>query len=178
MTIEQIKELLSTHYLGTLASIKGFRVDRPFMDYGVDIVLERIATFTYNGKTRYFGSGQTVDVQLKCTTELGVERSPEYVKYDLSVKNYNDLVTRFELREEEKRSYIPLLLMVFVLPKEKEDWLELREDGSLIHRGELFWFYPDTSFEISENKSTKRIQIPINQKVNLTFFDELFNLLR
>ncbi len=176
MTEAQIREQLSIHYVGTLAATQGFKVERPVNDYGVDIAIERMATVTIEGRTRHFSSGQSIDVQLKSTTNRQVERTKEGIKYNLRVQNYNDLVIRYQWRREGKLSYIPLVLMLFVLPDDRAEWVRMTPDGVLHVSGECFWYLPDPKARISKNKTAQRIFIPQTNRVNLQLFNKLFNL--
>lgn len=177
MTPEQIKEQLSIHFVGALASLKGFRVGQPHLDYGVDMTLERIQTYEINGRKRYFSSGQSVDVQLKATTQSQVKTTADYLKYDLRVQNYNDLISRRFARDQSKIGYISLLLILFILPDNPKKWVKIKSSGNLLLRGNAYWFYPSDTLPMSDNKQTQRINIPLNNRVDLKFFDDLFNLL-
>ena len=177
MTLEQIKEQLSVHFIGTMASLKGYRVGRPHDDYGVDIVLERIQVYEVAGKRRFFSSGQSIDIQLKATTKSQLTLSGDQIKYDLRVQNYNDLINRRLAREKHKNSYISLLLILFVLPDDPKKWVKVKSNGNLLLRGNAYWFYPSDTMPLSDNKYKQRINIPTRNQIDLNFFDELFNLL-
>ncbi|MCB0640460.1 MAG: DUF4365 domain-containing protein [Phaeodactylibacter sp.] len=177
MTIEQVKEQLSIHYVGTMAGLKGYRVGRPHEDYGVDIILERIQVYEVGGKKRYFSSGQSIDIQLKATTKSQLATETDLIKYDLRVQNYNDLVNRRLAREKYQTSYISLLLILFVLPDDPKKWVKVKANGNLLLRGSAYWFYPSETMPLSSNKYTQRIHIPKANQIDLNFFDELFNLL-
>ncbi len=96
MTQNDKKENLSFHYLGTIVSKNGFRFDRPKSDYGVDATIELIERIEMKSEVRYFASGLSIDVQLKCTTQKYVNRDGLFVHYTLAVKNYNDLIRRMD----------------------------------------------------------------------------------
>ncbi|MEO1713172.1 MAG: DUF4365 domain-containing protein, partial [Bacteroidota bacterium] len=153
MTEDHIKEQLSLQYIGVLASRLGYRTDRPFTDYGVDLMIERIERVQKGNQVRYFSSGQSVDVQLKCTTEQQIIRKDQRVIYDLKVKNYNDLILRKQATTKGLGSYIPLLLIVVILPGSPEKWVKMKTNGNLLIRGSAYWFYPGETMTLSENKS-------------------------
>lgn len=74
MTENDIKQKLSFHYLGFIATYSGYRFDQPFTDYGVDAVIEQIERVRINGKNRYVASGKSIDVQLKSTSSSKIIR--------------------------------------------------------------------------------------------------------
>lgn len=47
MTENDIKQSLSFHYIGLIATYSGYRFDKPFTDYGVDAVLEKVEKNKY-----------------------------------------------------------------------------------------------------------------------------------
>ena len=177
MTVEHIKEQLSLHYLGTLASVAGFKVDRPSLDYGVDAMIERIEVAQIGDRKRYFGSGQSIDVQLKCTTQSVIQENPLELKYDLKVKNYNDLINRYQVKHQTQSAYIPLVLILMVLPDEQDQWVSIQASGKLIINARAYWYYPKTGDKLSSNKSSQRISIKKNNQLNLEFFTKVFNLI-
>lgn len=176
MTEDHIKEQLGLQYIGALASRQGYRTDRPFSDYGVDLMIERVEQVKQGDRVRYFSSGQSIDVQLKCTTEKQVARKDQRVIYDLKVKNYNDLIMRRKASASGLGSYIPLFLMLVVFPDQAKKWLKMKPNGNLLIRGNAYWFYPGETMVLSENTSTQRIYIPEQNRVDLNFMADLFNL--
>lgn len=94
MTEGHIKENLSFHYLGSIITRGGAKLERPFTDYGVDAVIEHIDKINSKYGTRYAASGISFDIQLKSTTKKGVTVTNKVIKYDLVTKNYNDLIRR------------------------------------------------------------------------------------
>ena len=110
MTVEQIKEQLSNRFIGILAANKGFAIDKPDLDLGVDYQLKRTATYTTpQGKTRHTYDSRYIDLQLKATTEISIVDEPHSIKYDLEVKSFNDLV------ERQTNGIAPLILILFVI---------------------------------------------------------------
>ena len=95
MTEDQKKEAISREFLRILAHGHGFKVIEPGPDHGVDMivypVMKRIEP---SGKTRYLDSPFKLDFQLKATTTTGIVDADDDVKFDLEVKNYNDLIHR------------------------------------------------------------------------------------
>ena len=121
MTIEKIKEHLSNNFVGILASNRRFLLEKPAEDYGVDYQLKR--TYTYvlpGGRERHSTDGRYIDIQLKATTMNSIIDEPDQIKYDLEAKSFNDLV------ERQKNGTAPLVLILFVLPEDINDWVNCR----------------------------------------------------
>lgn len=152
MPEQQIKELLSKSYLGVVASRAGFKKTEPVMDNGVDLTFTYPSSYRKKGFKRIVDSGQCLDFQLKATTENSIVRVEDGFQYDVKVNNYNDLIYRRD------NSLIPLFLVIFILPYENYDWVNIDFD-SLIMKKNAFWYYPDQN---------ERIRI-INQKQEYLF---------
>lgn len=175
MTKAHIKEELSKHFIGALASFKGISVNKPEKDYGVDLKIELLETYSIGNRIRYAQTGKSVDIQLKATTEKNIEKTDNFIKFDLKIENYNDLIRRRNSLMKVVGGHIPMVLIVVVLPENEKKWLEQKEQGILM-RGNAYWFYPDEDMLYSINNSSKRIEIPLKNKVNLDFFDFIFKL--
>src|SRR5262245_4861506 len=105
-----LKELLSRGFLRLVASHSGFIVGSDELDFGTDLCLSHVHIYdSPDDRVRYAKSGFNIEVQLKATCERNVDISEGSLKYDLTAKNYNDLVRR-------RGGYIPLVLVLFVLP--------------------------------------------------------------
>lgn len=174
--IEKIKESLSVQYLSILASHGGFSAQAPFTDYGVDLMVEEISSYQIGDRTRYFSSGRTLDIQLKSTTVECILENEDEIKFDLESKNFNDLIKRHPFQKRPRFRYIPLVLVVFVLPSEANQWLDFSPEKLSIH-GKAFWYYPDSEESLTLNRYSKRISIPIGHQVDLDFFQNFFKLL-
>jgi len=174
--IEKIKESLSVQYLSILASQGGFSAQAPFTDYGVDLMVEEISSYQMGDRTRYFSSGRTLDIQLKSITADRILENEDEIKFDLESKNFNDLVKRHPFQKRPRFRYIPLVLVVFVLPSEANQWLDFSLEKLSIH-GKAFWYNPDPEESLTLNRYSKRISIPTDQQVNLDFFQNFFKLL-
>lgn len=178
MTEEQIKAHLSEHYVGAIAGGAGFKVIKPFEDHGVDLLVKRVKQVVYEGRIRWIDSSDMVALQLKSTTWKGVERRQEHIHYDLSVKNYNDLIFRKRELEGTNGGNIPLILILLILPQQRENWLKIDSTQEFLQLGgTALWYYPEQVELYSSNRSTKRIRIPQEQIVDLNFFEKMFNLL-
>ena len=93
MKEEQIKEQLSFHFIGAIASFKNIKVIRPFEDNGVDLLFKKVKLVSFNENIRYLDSGDIIVAQIKSTTANGIIETASTIRYDLPIKNYNRLVT-------------------------------------------------------------------------------------
>ena len=95
MTEDQQKEAISREFLRVLANAHGFKVIEPPQDHGVDMIICPVTVRQeQNGRLRYLDSQYKLDFQLKATTPRSIIDEDDQVKYDLEVKNYNDLIER------------------------------------------------------------------------------------
>lgn len=167
MTIEQIKEQLSNRFVGILAANKGFVIDKPELDLGVDYQLKK--TFTYtppNGKTRYSVDSRYIDIQLKATTDNSIIDDNNFIKYDLEAKSYNDLIYR------QQNGIAPLILIIFILPYRKVEWVEI-DNLELKLRRKAYWYIPPGNSDFTTNEHRIRITIPKNNRLGIDCFNEL-----
>lgn len=169
MTEELIKESFSIKYLETLATYNGYTTDWPGKDFGRDLTINEISTRTQNGKTRFIETGRTLKIQAKATTENSIEDDNDIsFKYDLEAKTFNDLIYR------NNQNSCPLILFVFILPSDKNQWMELNEDNLLLRKNG-YWFVPDTTEAETLNSTTKRITISKANKFTLDTIQQLMN---
>ena len=167
MTEEHIKEAVSLRYLELLAAHNGYKTSTSYPDYGTDLEVKEISFREENNKKRFFETGREIKFQLKATTEKSIIIEGDFIKYDLDSSTYNDLITR-------KNTKSPLILVVFVLPENKEDWVNL-SDKELIVKKCAYWFIP------AENDSTKNIssiRIIINKNEQLIQIETLNKLFK
>jgi hypothetical protein len=110
------KEEFSYAYLHAVAAAAGVAVTRWHVD---DDSIDSTLAFR--------GAGGTVrspklDVQLKATSV------PKYVDdcitFRLKIKNYDDLIATDLM--------VPKILLLFVLPKQRDAWITIREQSSLL----------------------------------------------
>lgn len=167
MTEDDIKEALSRQFLRILAEGHGFKVTEPPVDHGVDMVVCQVTRRVEpNGKTRYLDSQYKLDFQLKSTTANGIIDDADNIKYDLEVKNYNDLVHR---REDA----LPLHLLVVVLNDNPPRCIHL-DDARIGVIGNAYWYLPPEGAEPTQNQNTIRITIPKTNRVGIAFVRERF----
>lgn len=167
MTEEQIKEQLSNRFIGILAANKGFVIDKPELDLGVDYQLKKTTSYTTPlGKTRYTYDSRYIDLQLKATTENLIVDESHSIKYDLEVKSYNDLV------ERQTNGTAPLVLILFILPHDKSTWVDI-DHTEIRLRKHAYWYTPPIGSLSTRNTSRIRIEIP---KINMLGIDCFNNL--
>lgn len=167
MTLEQVKEQLSNRFIGILAANKGFVIDKPDLDLGVDYQLKKTTTYsTPSGKTRYTYDSRYIDLQLKATTDNSIIAEPNSVKYDLEVKTYNDLV------ERQANGIAPLVLILFVLPHDQNLWVDINH-AEIKLRKNAYWFTPSVGASPTDNEHTVRIKIPNTNMLGIDCFKNL-----
>lgn len=142
MDTSQRKELLSRAYVSAIAAQVGFRSATPDVDNdSVDLIL----------KGRGFTSGirnPQLEIQLKCTErDAGCD---EYLSYQLSIKNYNDLRADNLLCHR--------YLFILVVPKDTEIWLAHEIDHIKIKHC-CYWFNL-SNLEPTSNDASVTIKIP------------------
>ncbi|HFA49805.1 MAG TPA: DUF4365 domain-containing protein [Bacteroidetes bacterium] len=183
MTTAQIKEQLSIHYLGALVGRAGYRYGFPPLPAAsVDAMITEVFPYSIGGRNRYADMGNTIDVQVKSTTQKRAKITKDkhgesVIKYDLEVKNFNDLVFRY--KTFKKRRVKPLLLVLLVLPEKKSEWVKLSIGDSAPKKhvqigGVAYWYYPDENLNFTKNKEKIRVHIPTKNKVGFDFLNDLF----
>lgn len=166
MTEELIKEQLSNRFIGILAANKGFVLDKPEIDLGVDYQLKKTTTYISNGKTRYTYDSRYIDIQLKATTENSIIDETNSIKYDLEVKSYNDLI------ERQTNGNAPLVLILFILPHNSALWVEI-DQVEIRLRKHAYWYTPPTGSLPTTNENRIRIEIPKTNILGIDFFINL-----
>lgn len=167
MTEQQIKEAISREYLRILALGHGYKVIEPSPDHGVDIVIYPVLQNPVQAaKSRYLDSQYKLDFQVKATTLSGVIDTGEFIKFDLEVKNYNDLVYR-------RNGTLPLHLVVVVLDSAPPLCLGI-DDRKLCLACAGYWFLPEKDARISLNSRRVRIRIPKTNRLQSEFVRDRF----
>jgi len=151
MTDEHIKEALSLRYIELIAAFNGFKTSSSYPDYGTDLDVKEVDFRMENQHKRYLETGRELKFQLKATTENSVIDDGDLFKYDLNSTTYNDLLSR-------KSSKNPLILILFVLPPDRTNWLNI-SDNELIAKKCAYWFFPDNTDLLTSNADKKRISI-------------------
>jgi hypothetical protein len=86
----------------------------------------------------------------------------------LEAKNYNDLI------ERKISCNNPLILILFILPENRVNWLNISNE-ELILRKCAYWYIPDEKAEMTQNSSSKTIEIDLNNLINIENFKSIFN---
>jgi len=173
MNEEKIKELFAVNYIRLIAEYAGFYVTIPGQDYGTDLHIEEMLNLSTGA---YIPSGKIISLQIKCTSEESITRTSTHLKYDLAVRNYNLLIQR-QYYTNSFRRYSPYLLITVITPKDKSNWMIENNNGELKLKVNAYWYLPNQKSQLSTNKSSKRIEIPLENSINLEIYPKLFNLL-
>jgi len=166
MTEEHIKEALSLKYIELVAAYNGYKTSSSYPDYGTDLDIKEVDFRIENQHKRHFDTGRELKLQLKATTENSVIIENETIKYDLNSITYNDLLTR-------KKSKTPLILILFILPSDKNEWLKI-SDNELIARKCAYWYFPEEAEIMTSNTATKRISINKKNLISNETLNHLF----
>ena len=170
MTEDQKKEAISKEFLRILAQSHGFKVLEPSPDHGVDMIVSPVITRVEpSGKVRFLDSPYKLDFQLKATTLQGVLDAGDNIKYDLEVKNYNDLVQR-------RRDPLPLHLVLVVLSAAPPSCITLNSE-TLGVAGKAYWYLPTDDAQPTENISQIRITIPKVNQLRVNFLSNRYEQL-
>ncbi len=146
-----IEELLSVAHVQAVAAKVGVSIATFDRDHGVDGHFRQITVI----ENRRYACGYGLDFQLKASINCKIE--PSHIRYDLESKTYNDLI-----RRDLSRDTIPCILLLKVLPKDKDSWLSDNEDGILLG-GACYWAH--IQGELSSNKESVRVWIPKTQQL-------------
>jgi hypothetical protein len=170
MTDDQKKEAISKELLRILACGQGFKVLEPGPDHGVDLIVYPVTTrIEPSGRTRYLDSPFKLDLQLKATTANGIIDDGDNIKFDLEVKNYNDLIQR-------RSELLPLHLVVVVLEAPPPACIGM-DEVSLRLGAHAYWYMPHEDAIITENEATIRIKIPKANLLKPSFFRDRYEQL-
>ena len=169
MTKEHIKEAISLRYIELIAAYNGFKTTSSFPDYGTDLSIIEVGYRNEKGHQRLRETGRELKLQLKATTVNSIIEENNIIKYDLETKNFNDIV-------ERKDYAYPLILILFVLPNNNEEWINI-SDQELIVKKCAYWYFPNDNVEQTNNLSKKRIEIDKKNLVDYNTFNELINIL-
>jgi hypothetical protein len=170
MTNNDIMEEISKGYMELIANRTGY-FNSTSRDYGTDLTIRKAKLCPT--RKRYLTSGKAIDIQVKAVTESyirGYDNDEEsFIKYDLEVKNYNDLVEK----AKENGSIIPLILVVFLVPLNDNEWIVLELEELIIKKCAYWYQIPPNSIS-SNNSSSVTIGIPKTNRVSLEFYDQRF----
>ncbi|AZB10943.1 DUF4365 domain-containing protein [Chryseobacterium sp. G0162] len=173
MTDTIIMEELSKSFLETIANRQGY-FNATSRDYGTDLTIRKANLCPI--RRRYLTGGKAIDIQIKAVFQKYVRNyddpSKTSIKYDLEVKNYNDLI----IRANENGAVIPLILAVFIMPDDPDDWLTIDTEQLIIKKC-AYYYQVDPSADHSTNQNTIAIEIPKANKIDTDFYTNIFNSL-
>jgi hypothetical protein len=170
MTDNLIMEEISRSYLELLANNTGY-FPSVTKDFGTDLTIRK-AKYCAERK-RILTIGKSIDIQLKAVSEKYVAGSEDTnldsIRYVLEVKNYNDLI----VRANENGICMPLILCVFIIPNDRNDWFTLNPTEMIIRKC-AYWYKVPSGEELSKNTTNITIEIPKKNIVSTNFYDEIF----
>lgn len=153
---EHLLDELATAYIQAIAATAGATI-AVSRDYGVDGTLKHIV----KSGDRYVESGFPVDFQLKGTTVASVRG--QNVVYDLAVRNYNLLAERGD-------QATPYYLFLVCFGANFEQWVVEKPEQLILTASSYWWRQPGG---VSDNVSTVRISIPVEQRLNSSALVEI-----
>jgi len=144
------KELLSLAYVKAVAATAGLGWYSPYPDDdSIDVGLAFKGTV---GKMR----SPRLELQAKATSR-DLIRDDGMIHFPLPVKNYHDL--------RDPNVMVPRILVVMLIPKEKDQWLEISDEQMLV-RHCAYWqslrSLPDTTNTVSET-----VHVPVSQRFDV-----------
>jgi ribonuclease HIII len=144
------KEEFSYGYIRILASVCGYIVNPG--QRAEDNILG-IDLHIIDSQNLEDGQAARIYAQVKCTTPKNFHEVESCFKYDLKVRNYNQLI---------KRSIDLNILIIVLVPENLENWITIYEDKqeSLI-KGCAYWLSLN-GMEETKNTREIRIEIPKN----------------
>jgi hypothetical protein len=157
-----MKERLSVSYVMAVAAKAGVvcrLTTHP--EYGTDAHLVQVRRLC-NGK--YSDTGYIINCQIKATTTSQI--SGENVVYDMDVNDYN------KLAEWEGGTCI---LVLFCLPQNSEDWLNLSEEELVLKR---CCYWKRITDPPSSNDRSQRVFIPRSQILTPQTIVDLLDAIR
>ena len=168
MTEDHKKENLSCRCIESFANYLGYDVEKVSNDFGVDLrIVEYACRTNADGKKSYLPSNRDLKVQVKATTEKGIRREKGKLKYNLRVKNFNDMV-------EHQQWQRPTFLFLVILPDDESKWLSHDIEYLTLHR-QCFWYIHPEGTKITENEHTCVIEIPDDQYISENTINDLLN---
>lgn len=163
ITEQHIKEGISAAYVKSIAHDAGFNIAHDAFDYGMDGTFCGVKIRNGTDGIRIVSDGCKLDFQLKASINVDIDN--DIVKYNLEVKNYNDLI--------DPDISTPRILIVYKLPRNKEEWIQVNENGTIFR--DCAWWHYLSGNEETKNKEKILIKIPRSQIFNQ---DSLRDLMR
>ncbi|MGW8884055.1 DUF4365 domain-containing protein [Streptomyces sp. NPDC055749] len=147
------QEQVSLAYVAALATKGGYTLGKWEVDKdGVDLSVKR-------------ADGLSFELQMKCTYSPKMASQGGSYSYDLDIPTYDKL-------RASTRTAVGILGLVIV-PREIEEWM-LHDERELTMRCSGYWAKIQ-DLPAVENLSTKAIQLPRSQRIDLPGFEEMFS---
>jgi Domain of unknown function (DUF4365) len=151
VTVNEQKQQLSVAYVHAVAARAGYTCQVQTVD--LDSVDVKIGAVGYVHDQAVFRSPE-IAVQLKATSTLRMGKN--YLTFPLKRKNYDEL---------RALNLIPRLVVVLVLPKDPQEWIETNEE-CMISRRCAYWAsllgMPETS-----NTRSVSVHLPRSQRFDV-----------
>ena len=131
-------------------------------DYGIDVTLHELT----RRRRKVVLTGFRLDIQAKST--VGAHFDAESIKFDLNVKNYDDL--------RDAHVPVPRILVLLDLPKSEPDWM-IQDEEVLVLRKCAYW----TSLkgdEPTRNKDSIRITLNRSNVFSADALSEIMECVR
>lgn len=145
-------EMLSRAYIQAISGNAGLnvRINQEELDYGIDGTFHKMIQIN----NKITENGFPLDFQAKATVNWELDETATNIIYKLEADAYNKLVYR-----NNQNGSVPIILILFCLPLDKNLWLENNEDN-LILRKCCYW--DRLKGELTTNKKTVSIKISRN----------------
>lgn len=154
------KSRFQVAFIQALAAQAGIKAEEPRVDDdSIDL------TLTGYNTTGIGLRSPSIQVQLKCTAQEF--RHGNVIKYDLSIKNYNDL------RGHDVT--LPRYLFVLEVPKDPKRWITHTKSDQMLLSHSCYWV-SIANMPATTNKSSVTIDVPLEQKVTQTSLKHLMHL--
>lgn len=164
LTSQHRQEALSRVYVRAVAASAGANIAVPEHDYGIDFTLSEVVERNDKKNVRYVQTND-VNLQLKCSSRLEFDEG--IITYDLESKSYNDLVME---------TVSPLILVVVDFPEKEAEGIVFSEDCLVMRK--CAYYVSLRGKPPTDNVSTKRIEIPVNQIFDPESLKEIFRRVR
>lgn len=162
-TLQSIEESLSFAHVGAIVSYAGATFNQVPKDFGVDASVRRIAKYNQG----LMDAGVSFDCQLKATINWGDKG--DNISYVCDSDTYNKIIQR------NREASTPCILIILCLPKEKEDWLKVDDNGLLLTKKCYYYHLNDST---TSNTSSITLSIPKSNALTPDSVKNLINKIR
>lgn len=160
MHITNQKELFNVAYVHAMAAQAGLNHGSLTVDNdSLDLIIAGKG-FGKNGGYR----NPQLHLQLKCTSQDLI--SGQYIKFPLSIKNYNDL--------RDPNVIAPSYLVVMIVPEDVNAWTS-HDDNNMILNHCCYWVSLK-GLPASGNKETIVVNVPLSQRLTPAALYQLMTL--